>query len=298
MPEQTDPADALFKVPPAQFVAARNELASALRKSGQKSQADAIKALAKPPVSVWAINQIAREDSDLLARFLAASDELRAAQMAGTSTAEARQATQAAQAQQRAALQPLLARAEQHLEAAGMAAAKGVLDKVANDLRFGAVDDSLRARLVQGRLQTDVAPTDFGALIGLAGDTGAPQALARVIPIGVSHAARPAPAAKPAVRPDDLEHKRLRAEADGLRAKLRETRSEVTRTQKTLPQRRLAHERAQAHLVEQRRALEQAESTAAAASEALAAVEGRLAEQEHEIARLSAKLEDLEARLG
>ncbi|MCC7125349.1 MAG: hypothetical protein IT178_10910, partial [Acidobacteria bacterium] len=49
--------DALYQGPLDGFTAARNALAAALKKSGDKAGAERVKALAKPSVTAWAVNQ-------------------------------------------------------------------------------------------------------------------------------------------------------------------------------------------------------------------------------------------------
>src|SRR5687768_4591616 len=56
--ELDDELDALFKVPLAEFTGARNTLAARLKKSGRGDDATLVKALGKPSVSAWAVNQL------------------------------------------------------------------------------------------------------------------------------------------------------------------------------------------------------------------------------------------------
>src|ERR1051325_6021838 len=53
-----DDIDALFRVPPAEFIGARNTLAAQLKKAGRRNDADRVKLLGKPSVSAWAVNQL------------------------------------------------------------------------------------------------------------------------------------------------------------------------------------------------------------------------------------------------
>ena len=50
--------DALFQLSLPEFTAARNALASRLKKGGQAEQAEVVKALQKPPISAWTVNQL------------------------------------------------------------------------------------------------------------------------------------------------------------------------------------------------------------------------------------------------
>jgi hypothetical protein len=323
MASDSDPGDELYLVPPPSFVAARNQLAAALKKAGKKAEAEAIKALAKPPVSVWAINHVARHDSAAMAEFLDASDQLRRAQIAGAATPEARQEYQASAARQREALQPLLERVEQALTSAGLNAGKAMLDKVANDLRWGAVDDQVRPRLAAGRLQDDVAPTDFSALVGhipildrasrpeppppppspsarVVGQIGPAAGRSYDVAHDVVDAPKPVRTAKPdrSHQAEQAERDRARKEAEGVRAELKAARSLAQRARQTLVARRTANDRAQDHLDQQKRALAEAVRAADEAQQALVEAERIAGEQERQVDRLSEDLARLETRFA
>src|SRR5215471_16162156 len=53
-----DDVDALFKLPLTEFTDARNALAARLKQRGHASDATRVKALTKPSISAWAVNQI------------------------------------------------------------------------------------------------------------------------------------------------------------------------------------------------------------------------------------------------
>ena len=50
--------DALFRLPLTEFTSARNGLAAQLKKKGRTQDASDVKALGKPSVSAWAVNQM------------------------------------------------------------------------------------------------------------------------------------------------------------------------------------------------------------------------------------------------
>jgi hypothetical protein len=50
--------DALFTLPPGEFVAARSALAARLKKAGQAEEAERVKAMVKPSATAWAVNQL------------------------------------------------------------------------------------------------------------------------------------------------------------------------------------------------------------------------------------------------
>ena len=78
-----DEVDALFQLPLAEFTGARNALAAKLKKSGRADEAASVKALSKPSISAWAVNQLYwnhREAFDLL---LALAERFHRAQKSG-----------------------------------------------------------------------------------------------------------------------------------------------------------------------------------------------------------------------
>jgi hypothetical protein len=90
--------DELFGLAPEEFVAARDELARRLRRDGDPEAARRVKALRRPPLSAWAVNQLARGKEPSVDRLLAAGERLRAAQqaaLAGGDAAELRSAAKA-----------------------------------------------------------------------------------------------------------------------------------------------------------------------------------------------------------
>ena len=72
-----DDIDELFKVPLTEFISARNELASRLKKSGQANDANLVKTLAKPSVSAWTVNQLYWKHRAAFDKLLAAGQRLR-----------------------------------------------------------------------------------------------------------------------------------------------------------------------------------------------------------------------------
>jgi len=69
--------DDLYKLPPDEFVSAR----TALAKSLTGDEAKAVKALTKPTVAPWSVNQLYWRGRDVYARLLKAGEKLRDAQL-------------------------------------------------------------------------------------------------------------------------------------------------------------------------------------------------------------------------
>lgn len=89
MPSESASPDELYGLPLAEFVPARDALAASRRAAGDRDGAAAVKALRKPTLAAWAMNQTAREHPADVARLLEAGAALRAAQrdaLAGDST--------------------------------------------------------------------------------------------------------------------------------------------------------------------------------------------------------------------
>ena len=90
--------DALYATPPAEFVAARNELVKRARAAKQDALARELAALRKPHAVVWLVNQLARRYPAQATALLEAGKELREAQhkaLHGAGTAALRDANQA-----------------------------------------------------------------------------------------------------------------------------------------------------------------------------------------------------------
>lgn len=82
--EQPSTPEQLYGLTPEEFTAARDASAKAARAAGQPEVAKALAALRRPSVSAWLVNQLAREQSDLLEQLLDLGPALAAAQAAGS----------------------------------------------------------------------------------------------------------------------------------------------------------------------------------------------------------------------
>lgn len=133
-------ADELYGAPPEEFVTRRDAMATELRKGGDRAGADAVKKLRKPSVAAAAVNRLAREASDEVARLLAAGEALRQAQLGGGD----RDAIRSAARDEREAVEGLVSRAGKLSPA--------VADEVRSTLHAAAVDDEVRDLIHRGAL--------------------------------------------------------------------------------------------------------------------------------------------------
>jgi hypothetical protein len=153
----------LFGLAPAEFVAARDEAARRLKREGDAEAAARVKALRRPSLSAWAVNQLARERRADLARLLEAGERLRAAHeaaVAGAGATELRVATRA----ERQAVAGLVEAAAEVLTAAGHPATDATRDRIAATLHAAAADPAAAEQVGRGRLTHDLDPSGFGAL--------------------------------------------------------------------------------------------------------------------------------------
>ena len=68
-------------MPPHDFVKARNALVARLRQEGDTTAAKAISAMKRPPVTVWAVNRLAREAADTVEELIESADRMKQAQL-------------------------------------------------------------------------------------------------------------------------------------------------------------------------------------------------------------------------
>src|SRR5207245_6823398 len=75
-------SDELYALPLADFTKARDELVRHLRREGLRHEAQAVKALRKPTIAAWTLNQLARRRPEEVERLLAIGKRMRTAQEA------------------------------------------------------------------------------------------------------------------------------------------------------------------------------------------------------------------------
>jgi hypothetical protein len=154
--------DELFGLPPEEFVAARDELARRLRREGDAEAARRVRALRRPPLSAWAVNQLARGQDPAIDPLLAAGQRLRAAQRAALAGGDAAELRAAAKAE-REAVADLVTAALARLREAGHPTTDATRDRVAATLHAAAASPEAADLVRHGRLTADLDPSGFGA---------------------------------------------------------------------------------------------------------------------------------------
>jgi hypothetical protein len=153
---QEDDVAALFRLPLAEFTGARNALAAQLKKSGRGDEAARVKALVKPSVSAWAVNQLYWNHRDEFDQLIASGERFHKAQTSGK-VANMREAIDA----RREVLTLLSDLATSFLRDAGHNPALDTLHRITTTLE-GISGYAQRADApLPGRLTHDVDPPGF-----------------------------------------------------------------------------------------------------------------------------------------
>jgi hypothetical protein len=166
MPAERD-LDRLYGLPREEFTEARNALVRELRNAGRKDDAEEVRALKKPAVSVWAVNQLARRHPREVADLVKAGDALRKAQrdvLAGKKGADVREASRALHE----LADELVGAAREILEETGDRATQATAQRISGTLRAASSDPAAAKLLRKGHLSEDVESVGFGPLLHVA----------------------------------------------------------------------------------------------------------------------------------
>ena len=154
----------LYRGPLGEFIERRARLAREAA-SADPAEAAAIRKLRKPPVSVWAIDQVAIEQRDLIAELLAAGADASDAQRAVAAQIETRESLLAASRRLRDAVETAATAADRVLETAGHARSDQTARQIRTTLQSAATGAAAdRLALWHGSLDHEVESTGFGAL--------------------------------------------------------------------------------------------------------------------------------------
>jgi hypothetical protein len=160
-----DDLEALFRLPVAEFTAARNALATQLKKSGRRDESDRVKALAKPSITAWAVNQLYWKHRAAFDRLIATGQRFRQAQTSGRAgkVADMRAALDA----RREALSHLADLATALLRDAGSSPTSETVHRITTTLEAMSAYESLPDAQRPGRLTRDVDPPGFESFASL-----------------------------------------------------------------------------------------------------------------------------------
>ena len=167
-----DEVDELYQLPLAEFTGARNELAARLKQSGRANDASLVKALQKPPVSAWAVNQLYWNHRDEFDALLAAGKRVHKASLSGKA-AELRGSLDA----RREALSHLEDLATSLLTESGHNPSLDTLRRINTTLEAVSAQAPSADGPTLGRLSQDVDPPGFESLASFMGGGGAMKGL-------------------------------------------------------------------------------------------------------------------------
>jgi hypothetical protein len=250
--------DDLYAQPLSEFTAARNALAKTL--SGD--EAKRVRALAKPTVVPWAVNQVYWRARAAYDRLMKAGERLRKAQIAALEgrSADVRAASEA----HRHAIAEAVAEAERLAAPAGSKPATDTLART-----FEALSLATELPESPGRLTEALQPAGFEALMGVKPQPGAakPPSVARAFQVHEGGRQKPGsqptktsapPPPKPDPRAERARREAEAREAAAMRqrqAAVKQAEAKVARAEAAEREARAVWERAHDELLEARRAL-------------------------------------------
>jgi hypothetical protein len=228
----TDDIDGLFEAPPDAFVKERDRLTRSLKEEGKDGLAAEVKALRKPTLPAWAVNQLVRRHPKEVQLLIEAGREVQAQQRAADPEG-LRRASQ----RRRDLISDLLRTAEPIVEEQGTAT-EATIRAIEATLEAASADPGAGEDLLRGRLTRPLAGgTGFEAVGGLVAVPGTgteqpdPAAEARAeegrLRKAVQDAQRRLEDAERDLRRAEMRAETLAAEAKKVAARATEAKEEV-----------------------------------------------------------------------
>ena len=146
--------DSLYALEPDAFTSARDERATALRRAGDRDAAKTVKALRRPTVAAWAVNQLVRRHHDKVDELLQVTGELGDAQRDALTGGE--RDLRAVSERRQELLDELLTMARHVIDESGRSSSAHE-DDIARTLQ-ATTDPDLGRQLRAGRLTTALEP--------------------------------------------------------------------------------------------------------------------------------------------
>ncbi|GAA1925890.1 hypothetical protein [Nocardioides marmoribigeumensis] len=162
-----DEATALYALPVEEFTAARDARVKELRGS-DRPLADSVKALRRPTVAAWAVNQLVRQREDLVRQVLSIGDSLREAQ-AGAEGDALRELSK----QRRQVVAAVVTQTRELADDEGVRLTDAVADQVAATLQAALADPEAAEQVLAGCLAQPLTSTGVASFGGV-GDRPAP----------------------------------------------------------------------------------------------------------------------------
>ncbi len=203
-----DPSAELYALPLQSFTAARNALASSLKRDGHAEEAERVRTLPRPSVSAWTVNQLYWHQRPLFEALITAGEKFRAAQQAQLAGKKADLI--AALDARRGAVGALTQVAARVLHDAGNSPTADMMRRVTTTLEALATHWRGPDAPAHGRLMADVPPPGFEALAALVPRVGAQTTAGHGTRRVLTFGDRSEDPARPRGRTKDAEQMRLR----------------------------------------------------------------------------------------
>lgn len=255
-------------LPVAEFTGARNTLAAQLKKDGRRSDADLVKALVKPSVTAWAVNQLYWRHRESFDRLIATGERFRQAQTSrlAQKIADIRSALD----ERRKELLNLSDLATAVLRDAGHNPTPDTIHRVTTTLEAMSAYASAPDAPRPGRLSQAVDPPGFDSLASFVPSAGKSESKEKTAPVVTGRAATStSQKAQPADDARQIEEKR-KASLAAAKLSLRNARSLLSEAQARAHKLEAAQKKANEEAKEaekQRRQAEERFEKAKAASE-------------------------------
>jgi len=271
-------ASELYALPPGRFTIARDEYVVSARATGQHRLAAEVAKLRKPTLAAWAVNQLVRDQGEMLQRLLDIGRQLLDAQL-GLRAGDLRRLTR----QRNQILVELTQRARTLSALAGESLSSATLEQVRGTLTAAVADPDNAREVCSGRLTRALSYSGFGVE-----DRSAAQrpALRAVPPLPTSDPAparpEPAPARRSASRGTAVGGPTSRPDAGD--AAVPPDRHPDGRLARQLAEAREQLAAATAAVADARGALHEAEEAESAANRRVADLRKELRQAEHDAA--------------
>lgn len=264
MPKLDDDIDALFKRPLTGFVGARKALAARLKQNRLVSEAEGVKALAKPSISAWTVNQLYWRHREAFDELIATGQRFHKAQVTGKMV-NMREALDA----RREALSHLSDLASEALRDAGHNPSLDILRRISATLEALSVATSLSHSLSLGRLTEDIDPPGFDSLGSFAPSAGITKPAAKPLHVSPSKKAVTVSSKTQEAAAEASRQKERQARINSAKASLQQDRKSLTAARAALKSLEGAQKKAEAtekEAAKQKREAEERYKKASAAS--------------------------------
>ena len=289
--------EGLFKLPLADFTNARNALAAQLKKNGRGDEAADVKALGKPSVSAWAVNQLYWNHREAFDKLIASGERFHKAQSArgGAKVGDMRAALDA----RRVALTKLSELATGVLRQAGHNPSPDTIHRITTTLEgissYASRDDGPEP----GRLTHDVDPPgfeSFGSFVPVKQEAaGRRQAAAgRKQEAGAEAGKQKAEGRKQKAGTEERKSEEAnKAKLDAAKALLQDAKKSLTEAQARVRSLEAAKTRAQAEVRQAEERLKEGTKRARSVEEDLKNAGREVAEAERRVAKATSELDKL-----